>query len=146
MQIKTTVAVCAVLAAACASPACAQSEAEAKGFACSFTDGTTWTFESGAFKSGRSHPLEFTITGIDLERQTAQLGAAEAGKPPTQLKIVRAINANHFLEVVNEGFLNLTTVYDKDPTSGTYPAVHSRHFGVLGQPIVAQYAGTCTEK
>ena len=34
---------------------------------------------------------------------------------PGALKIVRAINANHFLEVVNEGFLNLTTIYDKDP-------------------------------
>jgi hypothetical protein len=24
--------------------------------------------------------------------------------------------------------------------------VHSRHFGVLGQPVVAQYAGTCSAK
>jgi len=59
---------------------------------------------------------------------------------------VRALNANHFLEVANEGFLNLTTVYDKDPTTGTHPAVHSRHLGVLGEPVFAQYAGFCTEK
>jgi len=59
---------------------------------------------------------------------------------------VRALNANSFLEVANEGFLNLTTVYDRDSTSGTYPAVHSRHFGILGQPIFAQYAGSCTAK
>ena len=63
-----------------------------------------------------------------------------------QRKIVRAINANHFLEVMNEGFLNLTTVYDKDATTGAYPAVHSRHFGLMGQPVFAQYAGTCTPK
>lgn len=142
MQIKTILAVCALFAVA-GSPARAQGEPT--GFNCTFTSGTTWTFENGAFKSGHPHALEFTIVGIDLERQTAQL-APEPGKAPTPLKIVRAINANHFLEVVNEGFLNLTTVYDKDPTSGTYPAVHSRHFGVLGQPVVAQYAGTCTEK
>ena len=38
----------------------------------------------------------------------------------------------HFLEVVTEGFLNITTVYDKDDTKGAYPAVHSRHFGHVG--------------
>ncbi len=32
-----------------------------------------------------------------------------------ELRVVRAVNANHFLEVVNEGFLNMTTVYDVDP-------------------------------
>lgn len=143
MQTKTTILLCAALAVAFAAQAHAQSDA--KGFSCSFASGTNWTFENGAFKSAHPHPLEFTITDIDLDRQTAHL-ATEPGKAPTPLKIVRAINANHFLEVVNEGFLNLTTIYDKDAVSGTYPAVHSRHFGVLGQPVVAQYAGTCTEK
>ena len=60
--------------------------------------------------------------------------------------LVRALNANSFLEVANEGFLNLTTVYDRDATSGTYPAVHSRHFGIIGQPVFGQYAGTCKAK
>jgi hypothetical protein len=90
-------------------------------------------------------PISLVISDVNLEAQTAQL-VPDAGRSPGALKIVRAINANHFLEVVNEGFLNLTTIYDKDATSGTYPAVHSRHFGVLGQPIVAQYSGTCTAK
>ena len=83
-------------------------------------------------------------TSISIGRR--RCSSPKAARKPASLKIVRAINANHFLEVVNEGFLNLTTVYDKDATSGTYPAVHSRHFGVLGQPVVAQYAGTCTAK
>ena len=50
-------------------------------------------------------------------------GAAQSRgqhKPGT-LKIVRAINANHFLEVVNEGFLNLTTIYDKDAAKRQLP-------------------------
>ncbi len=55
------------------------------------------------------------------------------------------MNANHFLEVVNEGFLNLTTVYDKDPKTGLHPAVHSRHLGLVGQPVFGQYTGTCKE-
>ena len=57
-----------------------------------------------------------------------------------------AMNATHFLEVVTEGFLHITTIYDKDEASGAYPAVHSRHFGIVGQPIVTQYQGFCEAK
>jgi hypothetical protein len=122
-----------------------RAEDEPKGYVCTFETGTAWTFDSGKFAQKAPEPIRLEIADVDLERQSAKL-VAEAGKAPGALKIVRAINANHFLEVVNEGFLNLTTVYDKDPASGTYPAVHSRHFGVLGQPVVAQYAGTCSAK
>ncbi|MEI9899501.1 MAG: hypothetical protein WDN31_04455 [Hyphomicrobium sp.] len=138
-----------MIVAACAAigflGVAAYAQDEPKGFSCHFASGTAWTFVDGAFKSHSPEPMDITITDIDLDRQAARL-LAPTGKPPGALKIVRAINANHFLEVVNEGFLNLTTIYDKDPVSGTHPAVHSRHFGVLGQPVVAQYAGTCTEK
>jgi hypothetical protein len=59
---------------------------------------------------------------------------------------VQAVNATHFLEVVTEGYLNITTIYDKDEASGKYPAVHSRHLGILGQPVVTQYQGFCEGK
>lgn len=114
-----------------------------KSFTCTFAAGNAATFEDGAFKSKTPEPITFAITDIDLDQQTAQL-MPEGSTKPGSLKIVRSISANHFLEVVNEGFLNLTTVYEKDATSGAFPAVHSRHFGVLGQPVVAQYTGTCT--
>jgi hypothetical protein len=120
-------------------------QVEPKGFVCSFSSGTSSIYENGTFKVKPPVELHFEIADIDLEGQTAHLitdGQEKAGA----LKIVRAINANHFLEVVNEGFLNLTTVYDKDPATGSHPAVHSRHLGVLGQPVFAQYAGFCTEK
>ena len=120
-------------------------EDDPKGFRCTFEAGSSWSFDGGDFKKKAPAPLSFEITNIDLEAQSAQLVPA-AGEKPGTLKIVRAINANHFLEVVNEGFLNLTTVYDKDPKTGSHPAVHSRHFGVLGQPVFAQYAGFCTAK
>jgi hypothetical protein len=42
--------------------------------------------------------------------------------------------------------LNITTVYDRDEASGKYPAVHSRHLAILGQPVVAQYQGFCEAK
>jgi hypothetical protein len=143
MHIKKLAALGLALTALAAGSA--RAEDEPKGYSCTFTEGTASTFEDGAFKSKSPEPMSFTITEIDLDKQTAQLNPEGSTRPGT-LKIVRAINANHFLEVVNEGFLNLTTIYDMDPGSGKYPAVHSRHFGVLGQPVVAQYAGVCTAK
>lgn len=113
-------------------------------YVCTFEKGNSWSFDGGTFKSVTPSPLVFEVNAIDLEKQSA--GLSIDGKPAGTLRIVRALNANSFLEVVDEGFLNLTTVYDLDATSGTYPAVHSRHFGVIGQPVFAQYAGTCTAK
>jgi hypothetical protein len=115
-----------------------------KHFACDFNTGSSWTYDNGKYKSVAAADLAFEIGSIDLDRQTASL--ILDGKPANGLKVVRAINANHFIEVVNEGFLNLTTIYDLDPATGKYPAVHSRHFGLFGQPVFAQYAGTCVPK
>lgn len=134
-----------ILLAALTGAVPALAQGEPKGLMCSFTRGTSWSYDKGAFKTKASAPLKFEITDIDLDGQTARLVTDGREKPGT-LKIVRAINANHFLEVVNEGFLNLTTVYDKDAATGAHPAVHSRHFGVIGEPVFAQYAGSCTEK
>jgi hypothetical protein len=110
-------------------------------FVCDFNQGYSWSYNAGKFSAGQPADLAFEIGDVDLEKQTASL--IVGGKPANGLKIVRAINANHFIEVVNEGFLNLTTVYDRDPATGRYPAVHSRHFGLFGQPVFAQYAGSC---
>lgn len=120
----------------------AQGTAELPGmFSCQFEIGHAWSYDVGKFQDKPPTPLAFEVTDIDLEGQSAKL--ATGGKPSGTLRIVRALNANHFLEVANEGFLNLTTIYDLDPATGVYPAVHSRHFGIFGQPVFAQYAGTC---
>jgi hypothetical protein len=113
-------------------------------YACDFNKGYSWTYEAGKFKSSPPADLSFEIGDIDLDKQSATL--ILDGKPATTLKIVRALNANTYLEVVNEGFLNLTTIYDRDAVTGKYPAVHSRHFGLFGQPMFAQYAGNCVAK
>ncbi|HVZ04503.1 hypothetical protein [Hyphomicrobium sp.] len=113
-------------------------------FLCDFDMGYAWSYDSGKFKSEPAKDLSFEIGNIDLEKQSATL--IIDGKSANTLKIVRALNANTFLEVVNEGFLNMTTIYDRDPATGKYPAVHSRHFGLFGQPIFAQYAGNCAAK
>jgi hypothetical protein len=112
---------------------------------CRFTLGASWTYTAGTYVNKPPEPLAFDIEAIDLEGQSARfsIGGKAAGNP---LRVVRALNANHFLEVAQEGFLNVTTIYDVDPATGTRPAIHSRHLGVLGQPIFAQYAGFCTAK
>jgi hypothetical protein len=91
----------------------------------------------------KTSPLAFGIAAIDAQAQTAELKTLRGtGK----LRVVRAVNAMHFLEVVTEGFLHVTTIYDKDEDVGAFPAVHSRHFGLFGQPIVTQYQGFCTAR
>lgn len=112
---------------------------------CTFARGNAWTVEAGKLQSSAPQALSFTVSAIDLEGQSAKLTAGGQSGTGT-LRIIRALNANHFLEVAQEGFLNLTTIYDLDPATGTHPAVHSRHFALLGQPLFSQYAGSCKTK
>lgn len=113
---------------------------EPKGFKCKFTGGVVSTFEKGAFHTKPAQELDFEIGDIDLRTQTASL-VTPKGKG--DLKLVRAIGANHFLEVITEGFLNITTIYEPSAPGLPYPAAHSRHFGLLGTPVVSQYYGSC---
>jgi len=126
-------------------PGVASAEGLPARLTCNLTSGTSTTYEGGKFLSVATKPLAIEIANINLDKQSAELIGSNA-KAPGSLKIVRAINANHFIEVVNEGFMNLTTVYDVDGKSGGYPVVHSRHLGILGQPIFAQYTGLCRKK
>jgi len=107
---------------------------------CTFSEGQVRSLENGAFTVEPAADLIFDIGNVDLAAQTAEL---ITDKGSDQLRIVRAINANHFLEVVTEGFLNLTTVFEPVDNSGKWPAVHSRHFGLLGQPVLTHYTGFC---
>ncbi len=113
----------------------------ATGFACTFRTGTTLSYTNAKYRRTVAKPLAFDIAAIDLDGQKAELVTA---KGRGTLRVVRAINANHYLEVVAEGFLNITTVYDLDPKAKAHPAVHSRHFGLFGEPVVAQYHGFCS--
>ena len=115
----------------------------ANGFDCKFPSGIVNTFENEVYQAAPANLLSFEIGDIDLRRQTA---AIVTPKGKGGLKIVRAIGANHFLEVINEGFLNITTIYETPAADGSLPAVHSRHFGLLGMPVVSQYHGTCKPK
>ena len=136
MFARLTIAVLLVLLAV--SPG--RTVEEAKSFACKFTSGVTHVYEKGQFVPEKAAPLAFGIAAINAQAQTADL---KTERGIGSLRIVRAVNAMHFLEVVTEGSLHITTVFDKDDANGAYPAVHSRHFGLLGQPIVSHYQGFC---
>ena len=114
-----------------------------KAFTCTFDAGAAFSYANGTFAPEKVGPIKFEIGNINAEIQSADLVTPSGTRP---LRVVRAINALHFLEVVGEGFLNMTTVYDRDDTKGAFPAVHSRHFGVLGQPVIGQYQGFCQPK
>ena len=112
-------------------------------YACTFKSGSSLVYAKSVYRAKPAKPIAFDVVEIDLDGQRAEL-VSPNGKGP--LRIVRAVGANHYLEVVTEGFLNITTIYSKDEKRGAYPAVHSRHFGLLGEPIVAQYSGFCKTK
>jgi hypothetical protein len=115
---------------------------------CTFRDGRANAYDKARFKGSKASPITLEIAEIKPDEQSATLKGARGGA--STLRIVRAVNALHFIEVVGEGYLNVTTVYDRDPArkaaDGALPAVHSRHSAVLGQPIVSHYVGYCREK
>jgi len=113
---------------------------DSKSLSCKFTSGVTHVYEKGVFLTEKAAPLAFGIASINTRAQTADL-KTEHGTGT--LRLVLAVNATHFIEVAVEGALYITTVFDKDDDNGAYPAVHSRHLALLGQPLVTHYQGFC---
>jgi hypothetical protein len=112
------------------------------GLVCTFKDGGAWSFEKQGFAPKAAEGLSFAIVDIEHNTMSARLDRKEG---LVVLRMVQAVDALHFIEVGVEGYLNLTTVYEKQP-NGETPAVHSRHVAVLGEPLVSQYRGTCQPK
>lgn len=148
-HLPAVVTMAAVVLSAIGSPAIAELPAA---LTCSFGDGGAWAFEKGKFASKPVEKLAIVIRDIDRNQMLAKLErAADQGGGGSPLRMVQASDAYHFIEVGVEGFLNLTTVYERPDgqTGETFPAVHSRHVAVLGEPLVSQYRGACqaiTEK
>ncbi len=117
--------------------------ADAKGYVCTFETGAAQVYDKGRFAPAPAGAMNIEIVAIDSAGQTAQFKTARG---TGLLKTVQATHATHFLEVATDGFMAVTTVYDRDDATGNSPAVHSRHFGVLGQPVVSQFFGVCREK
>jgi len=140
-MVVVRLSIALMLAALAAIPAGAADEPKA--FTCNFTGGVAHVYEKGEFVAEKAGALSFGIADINHQAQTADL---KTERGIGTLRIVHAVNATHFLEVVTEGSLHITTIYDKDDAKGAFPAVHSRHFALFGQPIVTQYHGFCEAK
>jgi len=109
-------------------------------YSCTFENGAAWNYDKGQFQDDTNAPLSFEISHISRKAQTAEL-TTETGR--TDLKLVAAIGAMHFIEVTLAGYLSLTTLYGE---GDRLPAVHSRHLGIVGQPIGGQLTGFCIRK
>ena len=96
-------------------------------------------FEKGDFVPKAADRFGFEIRDIDEKAMTAKLGPTDSRQV---LRMVQAVDAYTFIEVGVEGYLNITTVYEPATEAG-FPAVHSRHLAVLGEPLVSQYHGFC---
>ena len=123
----------------------ATSAAAAQGatYVCAFAPADVWTVPEGGrgdFKPGNAGALNFEISGVTPGGASAMVD----GSGP--LRVVEALDARHFLEVNVAGYLNLTTIYEATTPDGAQLAVHSRHSGVAGRPVVAQYHGSCGVK
>ena len=132
---------CCVVVVVALSGFGARAEGLPSRLACDFKVGSSSSYADGSFKSAPSQPIAFNIEGIDLSKEAAEL--VLPGVTKGKLSVVRALNATHFIEVLVEGFMTVTTIYDFDAATGAHAAVHSRHMGILGSPLVAQYTGAC---
>jgi hypothetical protein len=140
-RVKSAVVSIGLVVLAFVGTAQAMAESTApKAVACTFTEGTTRSLSKGQFKAETPGSIRFEVTAIDLDAATAVLRTARGAAP---VRLVRAVNAFHVLEVVTEGFLNVTTIYDRDDALGGHPAAHSRHVAILGQPVISHYVGMC---
>jgi hypothetical protein len=140
MRLAASIVVVGLTGAAVAP---AQAADEPTGFICTFKVGTAHAYEKGRFKRERASAITLQIANI---ADAAQSAVIISGERRTPVRSIRGINVRHIIDVAGEGYMNLTTIYDRDAGAATYPAVHARHFGVLGQPIVSNYRGSCIEK
>jgi hypothetical protein len=142
-NIAMVLAVCSEIVGLKA-PVVAADQAPPKALTCMFAEGRAQTYAAGTFKGEPAGQLSLELSDVNIETQSAQLIRPNGARAPVRL--VRAVNAFHVLEVVAEGYLNVTTIYDRDDATKAYPAAHSRHVGILGQPVVSQYVGRCSAK
>jgi hypothetical protein len=114
--------------------------ARAEGYRCSFETGAAHVLEDGTYRARPAGALAFGIAEVNRNAQSATL---VTDRGTGALRVVLAFGATHFIEVATEGFLNLTTIYDTEIAAGERAAVHSRHSGIGGEPVVSQMLGRC---
>lgn len=119
------------------------SQPQPKAFVCVFAGAQFSTFDAEWNVKANSDRLELTFAAIDAKNSRAQLIGNQGAE--TVLVSVGDHTIN-FLEITASGNQNLTTVFFKRAKSGLFPAVHSRHIAILGEPTVSHYRGYCSPR
>ena len=129
-----------VVEAAARTKVISKAEKSPSAYICDFSEGGAWTYEAGKYtpEGGKKLNLE-----IHHDQNNAEVASLKTSDGKAALKRVAALDANHYLEVTVGGYLNITTIFDQDSSKAGYPAVHSRHLGILGRPVISQYRGIC---
>ena len=118
------------------------SVAQGPSFRCKFSHGQVTNFDNGRPVTERDTGMgEFVLDQINTKDATARL----IGNAGTEtLRVLDGGDLVHLVEVTGAGNMNITTIYNfRDKNKGTLPAVHSRHIGLLGDPMPSQYVGLC---
>jgi hypothetical protein len=116
---------------------------------CAFTAATTAAWNNGApeptVRKASPAPT-LTITGIDVQDGTAEIGGGFRGE---NVNVKLAGQTLHFLDIALDGTLGVVTVFARETQDGRLQAVYSRTSfvqagrGGSGEPEMAQYYGDC---
>lgn len=114
------------------------------GFTCEFPTSTVndWQEEAPAPALRKDQKFSFRLDSIDAAKGTAKIiGTGGA----SNLKVMPYPESLHFIEAMESGNVNLTTIYNSPTKDGKYKAVHSRHMKI-GDPLPSQGYGFCRPK
>jgi hypothetical protein len=108
-----------------------------------FSDGQSTTWEDTWMPYTRDTLPETTYAALDFKNSRAQMiGRGGAGT----VVLIAGSEALHFVELTPTGNQTVTTVFLGTSKRGSYPAIHSRHMNLIGQPSVSQFRGYCAPR
>jgi hypothetical protein len=138
--MKVTVVAATALLASLGTAAFAT---EPKAFVCKFTQGASARYDEAEWSvKVLNEKLDLTFAGLNPQQGKAQL-IGNAGA--SDLRFWKGAWTWNFVEVTDTGNVTTTTVFDAS-NGKDFPAVHSRHTSVVGEPLPSQYRGICAAK
>jgi hypothetical protein len=116
---------------------------EPKAFVCKFTQGASARYDEAEWSvKVLNEKLDLTFAGLNPQQGKAQL-IGNAGA--SDLRFWKGAWTWNFVEVTDTGNVMTTTVFDTS-NGKDFPAVHSRHTSVVGEPLSSQYRGICSAR
>ena len=115
--------------------------AEPRAFICKFTQGAAARYDEAEWSvKVLNEKMDLTFASLNSQQGKAQLiGNARA----SDVQFWKGAWTWNFVEVTDTGNVMTTTVFDRS-NGKDFPAVHSRHTSVAGEPLPSQYRGDCS--